>query len=166
MKYLVSTKRISRIAVLAALAITLRFAFGSFPNIKPITAIFLVSMGYFSLVDSLLIMALTMVGSGILLGFGVIVLWQIVSFATIMLAWWAVCRPLFEKYATSLLVQAVAAGLLVFVYGLVISFLSASQYGTNPLVYWLNGLIFDCLHALSTTLFYPIIYHIFRRFSL
>lgn len=161
-----SAKRISYIVMLAALSIVLRLVFGPFPNIKPITAIFLVSMGYFSLVDSLLIMALTMVGSSILLGFGVIVLWQIISFAMVMLIWRTICRPLFEKYATSLLVQAVAAGLLVFVYGLVISFLSASQYGTNPLVYWLNGLIFDCLHALSTTLFYPIIYHIFRRFSL
>lgn len=161
-----SAKRISHIVILAALSIVLRLVFGPFPNIKPITAIFLVSMGYFSLVDSLLIMALTMVGSGILLGFGVIVLWQIISFAIIMLAWWAICGPLFEKYASPLFFQAGVAGFLVFVYGLVISLLSASQFGINPLIYWLNGLTFDFLHALSTTLFYPIIYHIFRRFSL
>ncbi|WP_236682931.1 MULTISPECIES: hypothetical protein [unclassified Streptococcus] len=57
-------QKLSYIVMLSALSIVLRVAFGAFPNIKPLTAVFLISLCYLPLVDSLLIMALTMVGSG------------------------------------------------------------------------------------------------------
>ncbi|CYW02794.1 hypothetical protein [Streptococcus suis] len=69
-----------------------------------------------------------------------------------------------EKENIPLWLQSLLAGILVFLYGLTISFLSATQFGTSPIVFWLNGLVFDSLHAASTVLFYPIIDYIFRRF--
>lgn len=159
-----STKRMSRVAILAALAIALRFAFASFPNIKPIAAIFLICLLYFPLFDSLLIMTLTMLGSSLLFGFGIVVCWQILSFAGVLLLWKYLVLPLIKNGKLSISLQSFLAGFSMFFYGFLISLLSAVQYGVNPFVYWLNGLTFDLLHVLSTALFYPIIYHIFRRF--
>ncbi|AUC92883.1 preprotein translocase YidC [Streptococcus suis] len=131
---------------------------------KPLTAIFLIVLSYFSLLESWILMILVMVGSGLLFGFGTVVLWQVLSFAFIQLIWWLVIGPFIKKENIPLWLQSLLAGILVFLYGLMISFLSATQFGTSPIVFWLNGLVFDGLHAASTVLFYPIIDYIFRRF--
>ncbi|WP_257214351.1 preprotein translocase YidC [Streptococcus suis] len=109
-------------------------------------------------------MILVMVGSGLLFGFGTVVLWQVLSFAFIQFIWWLAIGPFIKKENIPLWLQSLLAGILVFLYGLTISFLSATQFGTSPIVFWLNGLVFDGLHAASTVLFYPIIDYIFRRF--
>lgn len=159
-----TAQKISRIAILASLCIALRFAFFPFANIKPITAIFLVSSLFLPMADAFLIMALTMVGTAIYMGFGIVVLWQILSFAVIMLVWkWAWFGLRLSSW-NSVLIPMLLAAVVTFLYGLVISLLSALQFGVNPWVYWLNGLSFDVAHAVSTALFYPIIDGIFRRF--
>ncbi|WP_105209777.1 ECF transporter S component [Streptococcus suis] len=163
-KYHDSVKRLSRIVLLVALAIVLRLAFGAFPNIKPLTAIFLVALSYMGLMDAWLVMALTMVVSGLLFGFGPVVLWQVLSFGLVQLLWWGLVRPFLHKEHFAIWLQSLLAAVLVYVYGFVISILSAWQFGLAPFIFWLNGLFFDSLHAVSTFLFYPIIYHIFRRF--
>ena len=172
-----SAQRIARISILSALAVSLRFAFGAFPNVKPITALFLVLMGTLGWVDSLLVMAVTMLVTGIYMGFGVIVLWQIVSFAVAMLVWGLLVSPFFQmgtktsslrqtsysQMALPVCLQAVAAGGACLLYGWVIALLSSWQFQLSVVPYWLNGLIFDAAHALSTFLFYPIIYFLSRR---
>ncbi|HFI0696007.1 TPA: hypothetical protein ACGO4F_002129 [Streptococcus suis] len=159
-----SVKRLSRIILLVALAIVLRLAFGAFPNIKPLAAIFLVVLSYLGLMDAWLVMALTMVGSGFLFGFGPVVLWQVLSFGLVQLLWWCLVRPFMHKECFTIWLQSLLAAVLIYVYGFAISILSAWQYGIEPFIFWFNGLLFDSLHAVSTFLFYPIIYHIFRRF--
>lgn len=159
-----STRRISQIVILAALSIALRVAFGAFPNIKPISALFLVSLCFFPLSDSLWVMALTMLGSSLLFGFSLVVFWQIASFALVMLVWRFCIFPFIRKGKLAVEVQSLLAGIMVFLYGFTISIPIAWQYGTNPIVFWMNGLTFDVLHSVSTILFYPIIYSIFRRY--
>lgn len=73
-------QRMTRIAILTALAIGLRSAFIALPNIQPITAMFFVAVLYLGLVDGLLIMALTMAISGFLYGFGPWIFNQILTF--------------------------------------------------------------------------------------
>ncbi|MFH6674351.1 hypothetical protein QE636_01890 [Streptococcus suis] len=146
------------------MTIVLRVVFGPFPNIKPLTAIFLIVLSYFSLLESWTLMILAMVGSGLIFGFGTVVLWQVLSFAFIQFIWWLAIGPSIKKESIPLWLQSLLAGILVFLYGLTISFLSATQFGISPIVFWLNGLVFDSLHATSTVLFYPIIDYIFRRF--
>ncbi|MCQ8272421.1 hypothetical protein NF430_09320, partial [Streptococcus suis] len=70
-------RRVSQLVVLSSLTIVLRVVFGPFPNIKPLTAIFLIVLSYFSLLESWILMILVMVGSGLLFGFGTVVLWQV-----------------------------------------------------------------------------------------
>ena len=79
-----SVQRMTRIAILTALAIGLRSAFIGLPNIQPITAMFFVAVLYLGLVDGLLIMALTMAISGFLYGFGPWVFNQILTFGVLM----------------------------------------------------------------------------------
>ncbi|HFI0467691.1 TPA: hypothetical protein ACGOYW_001097 [Streptococcus suis] len=163
-KYHETVKGLSRVVLLVSLAIVLRIVFGAFPNIKPLTAIFLVALSYMGLMDAWLVMALTMVGSGFLFGFGPVVLWQVLSFGLVQLLWWYLVRPFMYKERFTIWLQSLLAAALVYVYGFAISILSAWQFGIAPFIFWLNGLFFDSLHAVSTFLFYPIIYHIFRRF--
>lgn len=162
---MMSIRRMSQIVILTALSIALRFAFAPFPNIKPVSAIFLTSLCFFSLRDSLWIMTLTMLGSSLLFGFGIVVFWQIMSFAVVMCFWRLLIVPLVWKKKLSLVCQSLLSGAILFLYGFTISLPIAWQYGTNPIVYWLNGLSFDILHSVSTILFYPIIYSIFRRYA-
>lgn len=158
-----SARRMSHVAILAALSIVLRFAFGAFPNIKPLTAIFLVCLFHLPLLDSLLVMALTMWGSSFLFGFSVVVWWQVVSYAVLMLVWRFLVIPLTEGKKAELIWQSGLAASLTFLYSLLIGIPTAYQFGVNLWIYWLNGLGFDILHAGSTALFYPFIYSIFRR---
>ncbi len=159
-----STRQISQIVMLAALSIALRLAFGALPNIKPISAIFFVSLCFLPLSNSLWIMALTMLGSSLLFGFGLIVFWQIASFALVMLVWRSLMIPLIHRGRLPLGIQSLLAGAILFLYGFAISLPMAWQFGINPIPLWLNGLSFDILHSISTVLFYPIIYSIFRRY--
>lgn len=73
-------RRVSQLVVLSSLTIVLRVVFGPLPNIKPLTAIFLIVLSYFSLLESWILMILVMVGSGLLFGFGTVVLWQVLMF--------------------------------------------------------------------------------------
>lgn len=156
--------RFSRLMILAALSISLRIIFGAFPNIKPLSAIFLVSLYYFNLSESLLLMAITIIGSGILFGFHFVIFWQLVSFGIVQILWWYMIRPFVLAGKISVGIQSFFASIFVFIYGLTISVLTSLQFGVNPIIYWINGLVFDFLHSISTFLFYPIIYSIFRRF--
>lgn len=159
-----SAKKMSQIALLAALCIVFRAAFAPFPNVKPVTAFFLVSLLHLDLLDCLLIMSLTMLGSSLIFGFSLVVLWQILSFLLLMLIWRFAVLPLTQFFKRRVWIQSVLAGLLAFSYGFWISIPISFQFGTNLYIYWLNGLFFDLLHGVSTVLFYPIIYQLFRRF--
>lgn len=152
-------KRLAQIVILASLCIVLRFAFASFPNVKPISAIFFVSIFYIGLIDSLWVMSLTMFGSSFLLGFGFVVWWQIASFGILLLLW----RYFVLSYIKSVVIQSLLAGFLMLGYGALISLPLSIQFQTDFWLYWINGIAFDLAHAISTVLFYPIVYNIFRR---
>lgn len=150
-------QRMTRIAILAALAIGLRSAFIGLPNIQPITAMFFVAVLYLGLVDGLLIMALTMAISGFLYGFGPWVFNQILTFGVLM-ALWSLIAP-----RVSLVWQIVLVTILSFFYGVLMDY----GYGLlfkSGLTFVISGLLYDTYHAVSTLLFYPFIQSIFRRF--
>jgi hypothetical protein len=159
-----SARRMSQIVILAALCIALRLAFAPFPNVKPVTAFFLVSLLYLDFWDSFLIMMLTMLGSSLIFGFSLVVAWQILSFGILLWLWRFLVLPLTAKFSRQIWLQSLLAGLLTLSYGFWISIPIAFQFGLNLYLYWLNGLFFDLPHALSTVLFYPVIFLLLRRF--
>ena len=160
-------KKISRIAILSALAIVLRIAFAGLPNIQPITAIFLVSAVFYGLWESVLIMSVTMLVTSFLLGFGPWVLGQIISFGCILFLWKFICYPLTKFLPLSrlnkMILQAVLAGLMSIIYGIIVDAYSALLFAAPLFAYILAGMTFNLMHAVSTVLFYPIIVSIFRR---
>lgn len=157
-----SLKQLSRLAVLAALCVVLRYLFAPLPNVQPLTAIFLVLAVSTSLAESLMVMIVSILVSSFLLLFGPWVFWQIFAFAVIISCWYKICYPLLKQ---RFLLQALAAASLAFLYGVLIDGIMALFYGSNPLLYIAAGTIFNLAHAASTLVFYPIIISIFRRFK-
>ncbi|MGT2895290.1 ECF transporter S component [Streptococcus entericus] len=161
-----NTRRLAQIALLSALSVALRYAFGAFPNIKPITAIFLVLSITLVLADSLMVMALTMVVTSFIFGFGPWVLWQLLAYGVVLFLWKMLCYPLTKSLKSATIrgvAQSVLAGLMGILYGLVIDSVSALFYQMPIWAYLLNGISFNLAHAISTALFYPIIVTIFAR---
>lgn len=157
-----SLKGLSRLAVLAALCVVLRYLFAPLPNVQPLTAIFLVLAVSSSLGQALGVMVVSILVSSFLLLFGPWVFWQIFSFTTIISCWRLLIYPLLRE---RVFLQALAAASLAFLYGVIIDGIMALFYGTNPLVYIAAGTVFNLAHAASTLVFYPIIISLFRRFK-
>lgn len=161
-----TTQRLTRIALMAALCVALRYAFGAFPNIKPITATFLVLTISWGLLDAWLVMALTMTLTALVLGFGPWVAWQLTAYTVVLGLWKFLAYPLTSLVQSAIIKQtsqASLAGVMGIIYGLVIDSLSAILYSMPIWAYVLNGLGFNLAHALSTAIFYPIITTIFAR---
>ncbi|OFI45835.1 hypothetical protein BG262_07500 [Floricoccus penangensis] len=154
-------KKISRISILVAIAVVSRFAFAQFPNIKPITALFLVTIVFWGIYDSIIVMILTMIITGIYMGMSIMVLFQIISFAVIMIIW-----NLTYKYMTKIVYQMILAGIVTMLYGLIISLFSTYIFSASFWPFYMAGLGFDMMHAVSTVIFYPLIYNIFERFKI
>lgn len=151
-------QKITRISILTALSCVLRYSMGAFPNIKPITALFFVLVLYIGLSDAILVSALTMIVTGMLMGFSIIIIGQIMSYAIIL-----ALGSLVFKFIKNIAVRTGAIFILTMCYGFFISMYSAYLFGTPFLIFWLNGLTFDLAHAISTTLFFPILLVIFKR---
>ncbi len=153
--------RTALIAVLTALACVLRLWLVALPNVKPITAMFLAFALVLGLTDSLWIMALTMLATGLILGFSPLVAGQIIVYALIIM--------LFKSLAqltTNLGILSLLTALSALLYGCLISVFSGLLYGFGPggfLAYWLAGLPFDLAHALSTFIFFPIVMLILKQ---
>lgn len=156
--------RMTRLSILASLCTVLRLVLGPFPNIKPITAIFFLLASYFGFMEAWIVMVLTMTITGLLTLFGPWVLGQILSYSLILIIWTILAKSRGWGLKKSVnLNQLLVVGSLVFLYGFVISLHEGLIYDFNPLIYWIRGLYFDGLHAVSTLCFYPIITYIFGR---
>jgi hypothetical protein len=153
-----TTSRLTRIAILTALACVLRLALGAWPNIKPITALFFVLLLVFGLVDALFVSGLTMLVTGFLMGFSLIIVGQIISYAVILF----LGKGLF-KLVKSLILRTGLIFILTMCYGFVISIFSARLFGSSFWPFWLSGLTFDLAHAVSTAIFFPILLTIFNN---
>ncbi|WP_161979083.1 ECF transporter S component [Streptococcus sp. S784/96/1] len=163
-----TVKRMARIAMMAALCVVLRQAFAFLPNVQPITAIFLVLVPIWGIIDAILVMAVTMLVSSFLLGFGHWVFLQVLSFAIMILLWrgyLTLVTRLVKSDIIRLFVESIGAGLVGIGYGIVIDSLSAAMFGMPWWSYVAAGFFFNLAHALSTLVFYPLITSFFRRFS-
>lgn len=151
-------RQLTKIAILSALCVALRFAFASLPNIQPITAIFFLLVIFESFQTSFLVMTLTMLLSSFLLGFGLWVLFQVLSFGIVLLLWRVIAKHL------SFFLQLIIIAILAFCYGCIIDSITALLFNMPWWSYVLAGLIFNINHAVSTVIFYPLLIKIFRRF--
>ncbi|HGK6758767.1 TPA: ECF transporter S component [Streptococcus agalactiae] len=160
--------KLTRVAILSALCVVLRYAFAPLPNIQPITAIFLIIVVLFDLKEGVATVTITMLVSSFLMGFGPWVFLQIISFALILCLWKFLIYPLTKAVCfgkiTEVVLQTFFAGGLGVVYGVIIDTCFAWLYHMPWWTYVLAGLSFNMAHALSTCLFYPLLLPILRRF--
>lgn len=152
-----TTTRLTRLAILTALACVLRLAFGAFPNVKPITALFFVLILAYGLVDACLVSSLTMIVTGFLMGFSLIILGQIITYVVIL-----TLGALLFRRIQSMLLRTGLVFLLTMGYGFIISLFSAALFGSTFWPFWLSGLSFDLAHAVSTAIFFPMLLSIFK----
>lgn len=162
-------KRMTRIALIASLCIISRYIFGAFPNVKPITAIFFVMAFDFGFLDAFITMVICMLVSSFVFGMGIWIYLQVITYTLILGIWWLykilLTKLLCFDIMKTMVLQALVAGALAFLYGFMIDFMSALLFHLPWWGYMINGFVFNCAHAISTVLFYPIIFKIFRRFE-
>lgn len=148
-----TTNRIAIIGILTAVNVTSRLWLQFLPNIKPVTSIIILVTVAFGLRFGLELAFATVMVSGVLLGFGAYLPFQLLGWCMIVLLTHLLGRfvpfgalPLFTAWAF----------LCGYIYGFFVSldklFISLSYFW----VYYLNGLVFDTLHAVGNLVFFPL----------
>lgn len=146
---------IALVGILSAVNVSSRIAFQFLPNIKPVTSIIILTAMFFGLYVAIQVVVTTTLLSGILLGIGPYVLFQIAAWVAIALATAVLHRCLKQK---GLILYTLWAGLCGFVFGFIVS-LEKLLYGwAFFLAYYAAGLPFDGLHAIGNVIFFPICY--------
>lgn len=165
-----TVQRIALLAVMTALVTVGRlvFALPILPNIQPMTALLILITLNIGVIDGLVVAVLSMLLTNMMLGMGPWTIFQIISFAAVILL--TGILKYFYNFGSlkNRLLFSIWALITGFLYGLIISFFSFHLYGMNNfLVYYINGLPFDFLHALGNVGFFfilePIIVPIIRK---
>ena len=119
-----SIRKISLIALLSTLAYVGRILFAWIPNVQPVTVILLIITLEIGLVEGILTASLSMFLSNIFLGMGPWTLYQIASFAIVILVF-SCLKPLWSRTWKQPLLKlaffTIMAGLTGYLYGFVIS---------------------------------------------
>ena len=155
------------VGLLSAFNIASRMFLQFAPTIKPVTTVIIVTAMVLGFRYSLYINVVTVLVSGILLGFGTFIPFQILAWAIIGgLAGMLHKNQLYKKIPIGFMALLCAIG--GFVFGFFVSldkFFIAGPYAFY--VYYLNGLPFDGLHAAGNFFFYlvcaPILTRILER---
>lgn len=155
-----TVRRISLLAMMTALVTVGRLVFSLpvLPNIQPMTALIILITLNIGIIDGLVLAILSMLLTNMILGMGPWTILQITAFVVIILL-----TGLFKigyRYGTfkNRLIFSTWSLLAGFVYGLVVTFLSFHLYGMSHfLVYYINGLPFDILHAIGNFVFFLIL---------
>ena len=165
-----NVNRIALLAILTAFITVGRigFALPFLPNIQPMTALLIIIALNIGIIDGLVVSVLSMFLTNLILSMGPWTMFQMVSFALIILLTGIL------KYFYSFggirnrIVFAAWAFLTGYIYGFIISVFTFYLYGMNNfMVYYLNGLPFDTLHAVGNLVFFfilePILVPIIRK---
>ena len=168
-----SIRKITLIALLSTLAYIGRLLFAWIPNVQPVTVILLIITLELGLVEGILTASLSMILSNIFLGMGPWTLYQIASFAIVILVF-SCLKPLWRKTWKQTLLKlaffTMMAAFTGYLYGFVISIFSIYFYHIPKFwVYYLQGLPFDTLHAFGNIGFWillsPLLPRIIQKYQ-
>lgn len=164
-------QEVALIGILAAVNITSRIYLQALPNIKPVTSIIIISVFLFGLAFAAKLTIVTTIVSDLFLGFGLYTFFQI-------LAWLVICLlsdtlsliAKKQKKMPPLILMAIFAALMGYVFGFVVSFEKLLIGGPTMFwTYYLTGIPFDTLHAIGNFVFYlvcaPIMIKVFVQGS-
>lgn len=155
---LISTRRLTTIAMLSCLSFVGRMAFSFLPNMQPTTVIIIIITMYFGLTDGLLVATLSMLMSNVYLGMGVWTIAQIASYSVIVIAVGLLVKlNLPYRYFGAV---SFTSGLL---YGLIISLVQAPFFGWVSFIpYYISGIPYDFSHAVGNLLFFIVLHPVLR----
>lgn len=165
-----NVKRIALLAILTAFITVGRVAFALpiLPNIQPMTALLILIALNIGVIDGLVVSVLSMLLTNLMISMGPWTLFQMLSFAVIILI--TGILKYFYSFGSlrNRLFFSIWALLAGYIYGFIISILSYYLYGmSNFVVYYLNGLPFDTLHGVGNLIFFlilePILVPIIRK---
>lgn len=157
---------IALVGILSAVNVTSRMVFQFLPNIKPVTSIIIITAMFFGLYIAIQVVVTTTLLSGILLGLGPYVIFQILAWIVIVLITVVINRVVKQKRVVT---YTIWSGVCGFIFGFIVS-MGKLLYGwTLFLTYYVAGVPFDALHALGNIVFFPICYMalcpVFKRVS-
>lgn len=162
----VNTRRITIIAMLATLSFVGRVMFTFLPNVQPTTVIILMTLYSFGLYEGLMVANLSMLISNIFLGMGPWTIPQMIAYSAVALISWYLFS-VFDKEIHIFVIISAISGIL---YGLIISLVQIPMFGWGFfVVYYLNGVSFDVLHAIGNVGFaiilFPLLEPLFRKYK-
>ncbi|MBS7578003.1 MULTISPECIES: ECF transporter S component [unclassified Enterococcus] len=149
--------RLTRLALLIAACVVLRTAFQWVPNVQPISAIFLILVSLLGLPSAVLVAMMTMLVTGIYMGFGYWVAFQCLAYLIILIGMRCLVKQPFWLRSGYALLSG-------YFYGLIMSLLYNLLFGLGHFTaYYLSGLFFDSLHAISNFVFYLLLFPTLRQ---
>ncbi|MBO6046653.1 MAG: hypothetical protein J6P61_02765 [Erysipelotrichaceae bacterium] len=162
-------KRIAAIGILSAVNISSRIVLQFLPNIKPVTALIILSVMLFGLTFGLELTFVTTIVSGMFLGIGPWTIFQIFAWAIICLLTYGLVYLFNSRHRSPpLIFMAVFAAVMGYVFGFFVSFEKLVEGGLGLFIpYYLSGLLFDTYHAVGNFFFYlvcaPVLFRVFEK---
>lgn len=165
-----TVNRIALLAIMTAFVTVgrLGFALPVLPNIQPMTALLIIITLNIGVIDGLVVSVLSLLLTNLFLGMGPWTIFQMIGFIIIVLITGGLKYFYSFGSLSNRILFAIWALLSGYLYGLILSILSSYLYGvSNFLVYYMNGIPFDTLHAMGNLVFFlilePIIVPIIRK---
>lgn len=154
-------RKITFLGLTTAAAIVGRTLFASIPNFQPVTDIVLVLSLYLGFWEGFSVALLTILITNLYMGMGIWTIFQIITYAVIVLLT-CLLRPFLKRFFAVQIAYSAAAGLL---YGFIISLFQALSFmGMDKfLPYYMAGLYFDLLHGIGNAILYILFVPIFIR---
>lgn len=148
-------RRMTLLALLAALLTVGRIGFAVIPNVQPNTTILILASFVLGPIQGLILAILSTMTTNLFLGHG---LWSIGQ----MIAWGiiAVISGFLGRYRHKIpwLIQILYAGLCGFLFGLIMSIFMGGIMIQKFWPYYLSGLPFDLNHAIGNIVFFAVLY--------
>lgn len=160
----VKTRRITLLALLAALATVGRISFNFLPNVQPVTSLIIICGIWLGPVAGIILAVLSTVLTNMILGAGLWTFPQIIAWALI-----GVLSGLLGKFFKRLPTWVVAlySGVMGYLYGVGIALMYGSIIG-HFWPYLISSIPFDTYHAVGNVVFmillYPVLSRLFERF--
>ena len=156
-----TVNRIAILSILIALCHIGRLAFQFIPNVQPVTTILIIIALTLGTIDGVVVASMSILISNMLLGMGPWTIYQIITYAAIMLITGSL-KPVYEGLSDHTkvrgLVFALYAGVAGMMYGFIISIFSANMFGIqNFWVYYIQGVSFDLMHAVGNVAFFLVL---------
>lgn len=133
-----------------------RILLQALPNIQPVTALLLIICLNRSVFDGLIVACLSMLLSNIYLGMGPWTLFQILSYALLMIVTGLLVKKFYRPASMfNRIIFSIYAVFLGLLYGFLISFFWVNTIKMSSFwAYYLQGISFDLAHGVGNGVFY------------